>query len=72
MGCIGGADRTFAYKSQECLWKDWYILHEIFYEISCEMVRFPMKLHRKSIGKLRFQAFVHTCWHFPQLYIFRQ
>ncbi len=25
MGCIGGADRTFACKSQEYLWKDWYI-----------------------------------------------
>ncbi len=25
MGCIGGADRTFACKSQECLWQDWYI-----------------------------------------------
>ncbi len=25
MGCIGGADRTFACKSQECLWHDWYI-----------------------------------------------
>ncbi len=23
--CIGGADRTFACKSQECLWQDWYI-----------------------------------------------
>ncbi len=22
---IGGADRTFACKSQECLWQDWYI-----------------------------------------------
>ena len=21
----GGADRTFACKSQECLWQDWYI-----------------------------------------------
>ncbi len=26
MGCIGGADRTFACKSQECLWQDLYIL----------------------------------------------
>ncbi len=25
MDCIGGADRTFACKSQECLWQDWYI-----------------------------------------------
>ncbi len=25
MGCIGGVDRTFACKSQECLWQDWYI-----------------------------------------------
>ncbi len=25
MGCKGGADRTFACKSQECLWQDWYI-----------------------------------------------
>ena len=25
MGCIGGADRTFTCKSQECLWQDWYI-----------------------------------------------
>ncbi len=24
MSCIGGADRTFASKSQECLWQDWY------------------------------------------------
>ncbi len=26
IGDIGGADRTFACKSQECLWQDWYIL----------------------------------------------
>ncbi len=26
IGCMGGADRTFACKSQECLWQDWYIL----------------------------------------------
>ncbi len=26
IGWIGGADRTFACKSQECLWQDWYIL----------------------------------------------
>ena len=26
IGCMGGADRTFAYKSKECLWQDWYIL----------------------------------------------
>ncbi len=25
MGYIGGAGRTFACKSQECLWQDWYI-----------------------------------------------
>ncbi len=25
IGEIGGADRTFACKSQECLWQDWYI-----------------------------------------------
>ncbi len=25
IGDIGGADRTFACKSQECLWQDWYI-----------------------------------------------
>ncbi len=25
MGCIGGADGTFACKSQECLWQDWCI-----------------------------------------------
>ncbi len=25
MGCTGGADRTFVWKSQECLWQDWYI-----------------------------------------------
>ncbi len=25
IGYIGGADRTFACKSQECLWQDWYI-----------------------------------------------
>ncbi len=25
IGCIGGADRTFPCKSQECLWQDWYI-----------------------------------------------
>ncbi len=24
MGCIGMSDRTFACKSQECLWQDWY------------------------------------------------
>ncbi len=23
--CIGGVDRTFACKSRECLWQDWYI-----------------------------------------------
>ena len=23
-GGIGGADRTFACKSQECIWQDWY------------------------------------------------
>ncbi len=23
--CMGGADRTFACKSQESLWQDWYI-----------------------------------------------
>ena len=28
IGCIGGADRTFACKSQECLWKDWYIYYK--------------------------------------------
>ena len=31
MGCIGGADRIFACKSQECLWQDWYICIFIFY-----------------------------------------
>ncbi len=25
IGVIGGAARTFACKSQECLWQDWYI-----------------------------------------------
>ncbi len=25
--CIGGAERTFACKSQECLWQDWYIFN---------------------------------------------
>ena len=25
IGCIGEADRTFACKSQEYLWQDWYI-----------------------------------------------
>ena len=30
MGSIGGADRTFACKSQECLWQDWYICFIIF------------------------------------------
>ncbi len=27
IGGIGGADRTFACKSQECLWQDWYIFN---------------------------------------------
>ncbi len=26
IGNIGGVDRTFACKSQKCLWQDWYIL----------------------------------------------
>ncbi len=26
IGLIGGAEKTFACKSQECLWQDWYIL----------------------------------------------
>ncbi len=26
IGSIGGAKKTFACKSQECLWQDWYIL----------------------------------------------
>ncbi len=26
---IGGADRTFACKSQECLWQDWYIYNKV-------------------------------------------
>ena len=30
IGFMGGAYRTFACKSQECLWKDWYILFFIF------------------------------------------
>ncbi len=30
IGGIGGADRTFACKSQECLWQDWYISHSNF------------------------------------------
>ncbi len=30
IGCIGGAQRTFACKSQECLWQDWYIFFFIF------------------------------------------
>ena len=25
IGCMGGANRTFACKSQECLWQNWYI-----------------------------------------------
>ncbi len=35
IGGIGGAERTFACKSQECLWQDWYIfilrLHEHYF-----------------------------------------
>ena len=30
IGSIGGADRTFACKSQECLWQDWYIWFNIW------------------------------------------
>ena len=25
IGCLGGAEKTFACKSQECPWQDWYI-----------------------------------------------
>ncbi len=31
MGCTGGTDRTFACKSQECLWQDWYIFFYILH-----------------------------------------
>ncbi len=34
MECIGGADRTFACKSQECLWQDWYIFLLCFIHVS--------------------------------------
>ncbi len=34
MGCAGGADRTFACKSQECLWQDWYILIYIISDLA--------------------------------------
>ncbi len=35
MGCTGGADRTFASKSDECLWQDWYI-YKILFKIIIE------------------------------------
>ncbi len=38
-GLIGGADRTFACKSQECLWQDWYILTEIWHKIRSLLFR---------------------------------
>ncbi len=33
---MGGADGTFACKSQECLWQDWYILFkDLFLSPQC-------------------------------------
>ncbi len=37
---IGGADRTFACKSQECLWQDWYICSFNFIGIKISLHRF--------------------------------
>ncbi len=49
MGWIGGADRTFACKSQECLWQDWYIYIHALYLYS----------HMKKSGSGRF--FFKSC-----------
>ncbi len=46
MGCIGGADRTFACKSQECLWQDWYILHNHFFHVK------EIEIRIKFVGQL--------------------
>ena len=36
IGDIGGADRTFACKSQECLWQDWYICNIIIRHVASD------------------------------------
>ncbi len=35
IGCMGGVDRTFASKSRECLWQDWYIFPETSSLMAC-------------------------------------
>ncbi len=40
IGCLGGADRTFACKSQECLWQDWYISNELLYYFKTNFLSF--------------------------------
>ncbi len=52
MGCIGGADRTFARKSQECLWQDWYISFVI-------LLQFVIKEFLENIKVVFFIE--HTC-----------
>ena len=49
-GCIGGADRTFACKSQECLWQDWYIYENVW---SVIILHLNLKCDYYVIGALK-------------------
>ncbi len=49
-GSIGGADRTFACKSQECLWQDWYILASSDLRVTSSLI-WASILHKCPVHK---------------------
>ncbi len=63
-GSIGGAGKTFACKSQECLWQDWYI-HSFIFDINWLLFKMDLTWKYKfNIKKIITIGQEMTKWHF--------